>query len=83
MTLKEIYRNHGYSVNRDDQKGTGNKCLENVEECFKVWLTMKLKDSIAEQEEYGFDPIIPMVNIYELLKELEHSPVTAEVATKQ
>jgi hypothetical protein len=57
-TLKEIYRNHGYEVNRDDQKGIGNKCLENVEECFKVWLTKKQDEIIEEQKLYGFDPLI-------------------------
>jgi hypothetical protein len=77
MTLKQIYRNHGFEINRDDQKGTGNKCLENVEECFKVWLIMKLKEITKEQEKYEFDPIIPMVNVNELLVELEHNPISS------
>jgi hypothetical protein len=34
-SLKQIYREHGYEVNRDDQKGIGNKCLEDVQKCFK------------------------------------------------
>jgi hypothetical protein len=80
-TLKEIYRNHGYEVNRDDQKGIGNKCLENVEECFKVWLTKKQDEIIEEQKLYGFDPLIPVINIYDIFEELKHSPLSTKLST--
>ena len=37
----------------------------------KEWLKQKRDLAIAEQKEYGFDPIVPMVNVDELLSELE------------
>ncbi len=37
-TLKQHFRDYGYEVNRDDQKGIGNMCLENVLKVIKVWI---------------------------------------------
>lgn len=36
----------------------------------KEWLTQKREESILFQKEYDFDPIVPTVNIDELLEEL-------------
>jgi hypothetical protein len=74
-TLKQIYRKHGYEVNHDDQQGIGNKCLIEVEKCFIELLNEKLEETIKEQKEYNFDPIVPVVNLYEILDEFKHSPV--------
>ena len=40
--LKQIFRENGYAVNTDIQKGIGNLCVENVLKCVKKWLAGKL-----------------------------------------
>lgn len=51
-TLKQIYREHGYEVNRDNQKGIGNKCLEEAEKCFKELLD----EYYTDVQEHSGDP---------------------------
>ena len=40
--LKQIFRENGYAVNTDIQKGIGNLCVENVLKCVEKWLAGKL-----------------------------------------
>ena len=61
-TLRDIIVTNYCGIGEDT-----NQCILAVKE----WLEKKLSEVMLEQVEYGFDPIIPMVNIYELLKELE------------
>jgi hypothetical protein len=44
-----------------------------VKECkkaVKLWLEQKKREAIKEQIECGFSPIVPMVNVDELIREL-------------
>jgi hypothetical protein len=40
-TLKQIFREHGFEVNRDNQKGIGNKAIL---EQLKVWYAFLIQD---------------------------------------
>jgi len=65
-TLKQIYREHGYHVNPDNEKGLGNLHLEEITKCWKAWLQQKL-DSVTP---WNFD-YIEKETIKELLEDLE------------
>jgi hypothetical protein len=51
-TLKQIFREHGYEVNRDNQKGLGNKCLEEATKGFRDLIKQRLTlaEAIDESE---------------------------------
>jgi hypothetical protein len=74
-TLKQIYREHGYAVNDDNQEGIGNQSLMAVEECFKEFLEEKLEDmGDAEYGPYSCDRCEAGQNkLEEIIKELNIS----------
>ena len=58
-TLKQIYREHGYEVNHDNQKGIGNKCLEDAEKCWREWLTQKREEPFKTKETVVWGEVLP------------------------
>jgi hypothetical protein len=43
-TLKQIYREHGFEVNRDNQKGIGNKAIEEQLKVFQDFLRQEQQE---------------------------------------
>lgn len=54
-TLKQLFREEGFAVNRDDQKGIGNKAIEDQQKVYRRWLTQfKENELICPSKQYYY-----------------------------
>lgn len=65
-TLKQLFRAEGFEVNRDDQKGLGNKAIDDQREVYLRWLTQKRQKNCCVCVTGNFNMFLD-----ELLEELE------------
>lgn len=63
-TLKQLFRAEGFEVNRDDQKGLGNKAIDDQREVYLRWLTQKRQKNCCVTGNFN-------MFLDELLEELE------------
>jgi hypothetical protein len=73
-TLKECLKPYAFQeYNSDDETDESHQMyyIGDIIKAVEKWLTQKRQEAVKRQEEYGLDPVIPMVNIDELLGELE------------